>query len=54
MITGIGGETLKRALKLHDKFVEKTIRSVTSQEMDSFLAILDRIVVAAEGIANVP
>ena len=54
VITGKGGEKLKRALKLHDKFVERTIRSVTSQEMDSFLAILDRIVVAAESIANVP
>jgi DNA-binding MarR family transcriptional regulator len=54
VITGKGGEKLKRALKLHDKFVEKAIRGVTSQEMDSFLAILDRIVVAAEGAANVP
>ena len=54
VITGKGGEKLKRALKLHDKFVERAIRGVTSQEVDSFLAILDRIVVAAEGIANVP
>jgi DNA-binding MarR family transcriptional regulator len=53
-ITGKGGETLKRAMKLHDKFVERTIRGITSQEIDSFLAILDRIVVAAEGIADVP
>jgi DNA-binding MarR family transcriptional regulator len=52
-ITGKGGEILKRALKIHDKFVEKTIGSVTSQEMDSFLAILDRIVVAAKGMGNV-
>jgi DNA-binding MarR family transcriptional regulator len=54
VITGKGGEKLKRALKLHDKFVEKTIRSVTSQEMDSFLAFLDRILIAAEATANVP
>lgn len=54
VITGKGGEKLKRALKLHDKFVEKAIRGVTSQEMGSFLAILDRIVVAAEDTANVP
>ena len=53
-ITGKGGETLKRAMKLHDKFVERMIRGVTQQEMDSFLAILDRIVIAAEGTANVP
>ncbi|MGD0550623.1 MAG: MarR family transcriptional regulator [Candidatus Bathyarchaeia archaeon] len=54
VITGKGGETLKRALKLHDKFVEGTIHGITSQEMDSFLVILDRLVVAAEGTANVP
>jgi len=53
-ITGRGGERLKRALKLHDKFIERTIRGVTSQEMDSFLTTLNRIVVAAEGIANAP
>jgi DNA-binding MarR family transcriptional regulator len=53
-ITGKGGETLKRAMKLNDKFVERTIRGITSQEMDSFLATLDRIVVAAEGVADVP
>jgi len=53
-ITGNGGEKLRRALKLHDKFIERAIRGVAPQEMDSFLAILDRIVVAAEGIANAP
>jgi DNA-binding MarR family transcriptional regulator len=53
-ITGKGGETLKRGMKLHDKFIERTIRGVTPQEMDSFLAILDRIVVAAEATADVP
>lgn len=53
-ITGKGGETLRRALKLHDKFIERTIRGVTSQEIDSFLAILNRIVVAAEDRANAP
>ena len=53
VITGKGGEILKRALKIHNKFVEKTTSGVTSQEMDSFLAILERIVVAAKGTANV-
>jgi DNA-binding MarR family transcriptional regulator len=52
-ITGKGGETSRRAMKLHDKFVERTIRDITPQEMDFLLAILDRIAVAAEGIANV-
>jgi DNA-binding MarR family transcriptional regulator len=53
-ITGKGGETLRRALKLHHKFIERAIRDVAPQELDSFLAILDRIVVAAEGTADVP
>lgn len=51
-ITGRGGERLRRALKLYDKFIERTIRGVTSQEMDSFLTTLNRIVVAAESIAS--
>jgi DNA-binding MarR family transcriptional regulator len=51
-ITGRGGETLRRALKIHDKFIESTFRGVTSQEIDSFLAILKRIVVAAESKAS--
>jgi DNA-binding MarR family transcriptional regulator len=53
-ITGKGGEKLRRAMKLHDKFIERTTRGIASQEMDSFLAILNRIVVTAEGIANAP
>jgi DNA-binding MarR family transcriptional regulator len=53
-ITGKGGEKVRRAMKLHDKFIERTTRGVASQEMNSFLAILNRIVVAAEGIANAP
>jgi DNA-binding MarR family transcriptional regulator len=55
-ITGKGGERSRLALKLHDKFIERTIGGVTSQEMASFLAILNRIVVASEGmnIANAP
>jgi DNA-binding MarR family transcriptional regulator len=54
VITGKGGETLRRAMRLHEKFVERTIRGVAAQEMDSFLVILHRIVVAAEGVADVP
>lgn len=48
-ITGKGGERLRRAMKLHDRFIERAVRDVTSQEMSSFLAILSSIVVAAEG-----
>jgi DNA-binding MarR family transcriptional regulator len=54
VITGRGGEMLKRALKLQDKLVERAIRGLSSQEIDSFLVILDRIVVDAQGTANVP
>jgi DNA-binding MarR family transcriptional regulator len=53
-ITGKGGETLKRALKLQDKFVEKATHGVTPQEMDSFLVILGRIVAAAKGAVVAP
>ncbi|MGA2461571.1 MAG: MarR family transcriptional regulator [Candidatus Bathyarchaeia archaeon] len=51
-ITGKGGEKLRRALKLHDKFIERTTRQVTSQEMDSFLSVLTRILAAAEDMVN--
>lgn len=47
-ITGKGGEKFRRGLKLHDKFIEQAIRSVTSQEIDSFLTTLSKILVAAE------
>jgi DNA-binding MarR family transcriptional regulator len=53
-ITGKGGEKLKRAMKLQDKFIERTTHGLTSQEMNSFLTILNRLIVAAEGPANVP
>ena len=48
-ITGKGGETLRRARKLHDRFLERSMHDATSQEIDSFLAFLKRMVVAAEG-----
>jgi DNA-binding MarR family transcriptional regulator len=51
-ITGKGGEKIRRALKLHDKFIERTTRQVTSQEMDSFLSVLTRILTAAEDMVN--
>jgi DNA-binding MarR family transcriptional regulator len=51
-ITGKGGEKLRRALKVQDRFIESTVHGVTSQEMDSFLSLLNRILVAAEDIAN--
>jgi len=47
-ITGRGGETLRRARKLHDRFVERSMYDATSLEIDSFLAFLNRMVVAAE------
>lgn len=47
-ITGKGGETLRRALRLEDKFIEKTLRGITPEELDSFLTILNRIIVAAD------
>jgi MarR family 2-MHQ and catechol resistance regulon transcriptional repressor len=46
-MTGRGGETVKRAVKLQDKFIEKALRGVTTQELNSFLAVLDRILAAA-------
>jgi DNA-binding MarR family transcriptional regulator len=48
-ITGKGGETLRRARKVHDRFIERGMRGATSQEIDSFLVFLNRMVVAAEG-----
>jgi len=47
-ITGKGGETLRRARKLHDKFVERSMHNATSQEVDSFLVFLKTMLVAAE------
>jgi DNA-binding MarR family transcriptional regulator len=47
-ITGRGGERLRQVLKLHDKFIERATRDVSSQEMASFLSTLNRILAAAE------
>lgn len=47
-ITGRGGETLRRVLKVHNKFIERMTRGVTSQEMDSFFTILNKILAATE------
>lgn len=52
-ITGKGGETLRRALKLQDKFVERALLGVTPQELDSFLTTLNKVVGAAEGAVNI-
>jgi len=46
-ITGKGGEKLKRALKLHGRFVEQAINGMSAQEIDSFLTTLNRVVGAA-------
>lgn len=51
-ITGKGGETVKHALKLHDKFLEKALRGITGQELDSVLAVLNRVVTASEDAVN--
>lgn len=47
-ITGKGGEKLRQALKLHDKFIERATREVTSQDINAFLSILNGILTAAE------
>jgi DNA-binding MarR family transcriptional regulator len=54
VITGRGGEKLKRALKLHDALVERAIRGVSIQEVSSFLAVLNRILNAAEDKTGTP
>jgi DNA-binding MarR family transcriptional regulator len=53
-ITGRGGEKLKRAIKLHDTLVEKGIRGMSTEEVASFLAVLNRILNAAEGRRDTP
>ena len=47
-ITGKGGEKLKRAMKLHDKLVERAVDGLSTQEIDSFLTTLNRVIGAAE------
>jgi len=51
-ITGKGGEKLKRAMKLHDKFVERAIEGISTQEIDSFLTTLNRVLGAAQHKMN--
>jgi DNA-binding MarR family transcriptional regulator len=47
-ITGNGGEKYKRALKLHDKFVERATSGISTQEIDSFITTLNRVLGAAQ------
>jgi len=47
-ITGKGGEKLKRAMKLHERFVERAVAGMSNQEIDSFLTTLNRVIGAAE------
>ena len=53
-ITGKGGEKLKRAMKLHERFVERAVAGMSNQEVDSFLTTLNRVVGAAENGTGVP
>jgi DNA-binding MarR family transcriptional regulator len=53
-ITGKGGEKLKRALKVHDKFVERAINGISTQEIDSFLTLLNRILGASDDKTDIP
>lgn len=47
-ITGKGGEKLKRATKLHDRFVERAVEGMSNQEIDSFITTLNRVIGAVE------
>ena len=47
-ITGKGGEKLKRATKLHDRFVERAVEGMSNQEIDSFITTLNRVIGAAD------
>ena len=47
-ITGRGGEALRRALKVYNKFIERKMRNVSSQEVSSFFGILNRILGTSE------
>jgi len=51
-ITGKGGEKLKRAMKVHDRFVERAIEGLSNQEIDSFITTLNRVIGAAENRVN--
>jgi len=47
-ITGKGGEKYKRAVKIHDRFVERAIEGMSGQEVDSFITTLNRVLGSAE------
>jgi len=47
-ITGKGGEKYKRALKVHDKFVERAVNGMSTQDVDSFITTLNRVLGSAE------
>jgi DNA-binding MarR family transcriptional regulator len=53
-ITGKGGEKLKRAMKLHDRFVERAIGGMSNQEIDSFITTLNRVIGAVENKTGLP
>jgi len=52
-ITGKGGEKLKRAMKLHDRFVERAIDGMSSQEIESFITTLNRVLGAAQNKTDI-
>jgi len=52
-ITGKGGEKLKRATKLHERFVERAIDGMSNQEIDSFITTLNRVLGAAQNKTNI-
>jgi DNA-binding MarR family transcriptional regulator len=47
-ITGNGGEKYKRALKLHDKFVERATDAIAPEDIASLVATLNRVLGAAQ------
>jgi len=51
-ITGNGGEKYKRALKLHDKFVERATNGMSTEEIDSFIVTLNRLLGAQNKTTN--
>jgi MarR family 2-MHQ and catechol resistance regulon transcriptional repressor len=51
-ITGNGREKYKRALKLHDKFVERATNGMSTEEIASFIATLNRVLGAAQSKAT--
>jgi len=47
-ITGNGGARYKRALKLHDKLIERATEGMSTDEIDSFITTLNRVLGAAQ------